>query len=553
VLFRSGDSIFHYLFKSAWHNSPELTCYGDGNNVLPTIHVDDLSSIIFELSETTPNDIRYLLAVDDSKQTLLEITKAVSESLGSGKVVKTSRENALLTRTLGQTEYDMLLTNLRLDPGHVKEMSFEWKYELGIVENLPTLIQEYKDSRGLLPLKIIIHGPPASGKTPLAAKIAKHYGIHRVDVESVVTETLARLERHANLAASVDTANLSPDEGDIEADKELWEEIQEALSNLPAAPAPAGNTVQPGGNSGSTLTAPAPPPTWTRIPQEFVINIVKEKLKSMPCKNQGYVLDGFPTTFDSAGLLFKSQSEEEEKSSLQPMDSIIGPEFVISLQITDEIIKERNMNLPENVVSGTKYAEDVLIKRLEEFRSQNHDENTVLNYFDEHEVHPFEVDVGGILSAVTTSAVVASAAGPFAAEPASLEAALDKVLALAREKIGEPRNYGPTFEQLAERKRSRDEALLIEAAVAEEERLKKEKEENERHNKSVSEWNSRLEEVRKQEQEVLEAQSVPLRNYLMKHVMPTLTAGLIDVCKVRPDDPIDYLAEFLFKQNPTSS
>lgn len=68
----------------------------------------------------------------------------------------------------------------------------------------------------------------------------------------------------------------------------------------------------------------------------------------------------------------------------------------------------------------------------------------------------------------------------------------------------------------------------------------------------MQEWNSRLEEVRKQEQEVLEAQSVPLRNYLMKHVMPTLTAGLIDVCKVRPDDPVDYLSEFLFKQNPTN-
>jgi len=67
---------------------------------------------------------------------------------------------------------------------------------------------------------------------------------------------------------------------------------------------------------------------------------------------------------------------------------------------------------------------------------------------------------------------------------------------------------------------------------------------------------------------MLETQSIPLRNYLMKHVMPTLTQGLIEVCKVRPDDAIDYLvtksstvdlkitlfttlqAEYLFKHNP---
>jgi adenylate kinase len=60
----------------------------------------------------------------------------------------------------------------------------------------------------------------------------------------------------------------------------------------------------------------------------------------------------------------------------------------------------------------------------------------------------------------------------------------------------------------------------------------------------------KIKEVRKQEQEVLEAQSVPLRAYLMKFVMPTLTAGLIEVCKVRPEDPVDFLAEYLFKQTP---
>jgi adenylate kinase len=30
--------------------------------------------------------------------------------------------------------------------------------------------------------------------------------------------------------------------------------------------------------------------------------------------------------------------------------------------------------------------------------------------------------------------------------------------------------------------------------------------------------------------------------------MPTLTKGLIEVAKVRPEDPVDYLAEFLFQQ-----
>jgi len=49
-----------------------------------------------------------------------------------------------------------------------------------------------------------------------------------------------------------------------------------------------------------------------------------------------------------------------------------------------------------------------------------------------------------------------------------------------------------------------------------------------------------------QEQEVLEVQTIPLRNYLMKYVMPTLTSALIDICKIRPEDPIDYLVIYYY-------
>ena len=56
----------------------------------------------------------------------------------------------------------------------------------------------------------------------------------------------------------------------------------------------------------------------------------------------------------------------------------------------------------------------------------------------------------------------------------------------------------------------------------------------------------KLDEVKRQEREQLEEQSLPMRNYLMRHVMPTLTSALIDVCKVRPQDPVDYLVRLFF-------
>lgn len=51
--------------------------------------------------------------------------------------------------------------------------------------------------------------------------------------------------------------------------------------------------------------------------------------------------------------------------------------------------------------------------------------------------------------------------------------------------------------------------------------------------------------MKREERELLEAQSIPLRNYLMTYVMPTLMQGLNECCKVRPEDPVDFLVRFL--------
>ena len=145
-----------------------------------------------EVAEVQP-EVRYLLAVDDSKSTLTDLVQNLSNKLGSGKVKKISKEDALLIKDLPQTNYDLLLVNLRMDAQHVKDMSFEWKSEAGPVENMGSVIKEYKDARGLQPLKIFIQGPPASGKSTVAKKLAEFYQVPLIEVEDVIKKTISRL------------------------------------------------------------------------------------------------------------------------------------------------------------------------------------------------------------------------------------------------------------------------------------------------------------------------------------------------------------------------
>ncbi len=73
-----------------------------------------------------------------------------------------------------------------------------------------------------------------------------------------------------------------------------------------------------------------------------------------------------------------------------------------------------------------------------------------------------------------------------------------------------------------------------------EKELKKQKESYTKH---------RLEQIKEYERETLDVKSQPIRQYLLDNLVPILTEGLIEVCKKTPDDPVDHLAEYLFKRS----
>nr|XP_003463054.1 adenylate kinase 7 [Cavia porcellus] len=496
--------ILHTFFKLAWLGEiPALPVFGDGTNVIPTIHVLDLAGVIQNVIDHVPKH-HYLVAVDDSANTLEDLVKFISKSTGPGKIQRVPKENAFLIKELTQDSIDHLLVNLRMESLFVKEnFNIRWVAQAGFVENVNIVLKEYKQSRGLLPIKICILGPPAVGKSSIAEELAKYYKLHHIKMKDVIAEAIAKLE------AIVAPKGRVEEEGDEEEEEEEnMEDAQELLDGIK-------DSMEQ--NAGE-------------LEDQYIIRFVKEKLKSMPCRNQGYILDGFPKTYDQAKDLFNQEDEEEEdeiRGKEFPVDKLILPEFVCGLDASDEFLKERVINLPESVVVGTHYTQDHFLRALSNYRDMNTEDETVYNYFDEIEIHPIHIDVGKLEDAQNRLAIKQ----------------------LIRE-IGEPRNYGLTEEEKAELELKAAEARLAKEAAEEAAREQKEAAEAAERMARWEEWVTRLEEVKREERELLEAQSTPLRNYLITHVMPTLLQGLNECCKIRPDDPVDFLAEYLFKNNP---
>ena len=84
-------------------------------HLFPFPHLEhSLHSIVLSLADGRPK-VRYVLAVDDSHNTLKQIVKAVSSQLGNGKIQYISKEAALLNKDISVHEFECHLTLLYAD------------------------------------------------------------------------------------------------------------------------------------------------------------------------------------------------------------------------------------------------------------------------------------------------------------------------------------------------------------------------------------------------------------------------------------------------------
>ncbi|XP_071225526.1 adenylate kinase 7a [Salvelinus alpinus] len=492
VQYGMGENLLHYFFKTSWLGEfAQVPVFGPGTNVIPTIHVNDLAGVIQNVIDHKPK-IHYFLAVDDSNNTFEDIVKIISFVLGPGKIKKVPKEEAYLTNVLTNDDVDYLSVNLRIEPTFLKEtFNLHWVSEAGIIDNINRVVEEYKLLRLLLPIRICLLGPPAVGKSTVAEKLCKHYKLHHINLKEIIDENMHHLEEAVNVAEQ---------EG----------ESEEALSNAQDQLDSLKDSMEQNGG---------------RLSDGLVYRMMRDKLNSTPCRNHGFVLDGFPKSYDQAKEIFYDDLDHP-RSKMPAYNKKIIPEFIFSLEASDDFLKERVQNLPESVAEKMHYSKDEYLTRLKKFRKVNVEDETVLNYFDELEIHPEHIEVNN------------------AVDPEYGDV-MDKITRL----VGRPRNYGPTPEEREEMERKSVEETAQRLVLETAEWKRREAETAAKMATQLEEWNRHVTEVKRQEHELLEARAAPLRNYLMNYVMPSLTEGMMECCKAKPDDPVDFLAEYLLRNN----
>ena len=93
---------------------------------------------------------------------------------------------------VSQRIYDQMTVDLNINPVYIIDR-IQWYFEMPFRDVVDIVINEYKTARNLHPVKIVVLGPPASGKTRVARYLANYYGIHYIHVKTLISDTIQKL------------------------------------------------------------------------------------------------------------------------------------------------------------------------------------------------------------------------------------------------------------------------------------------------------------------------------------------------------------------------
>ena len=583
------ETTFNYFFKSAWLQNPiELPYYNEGNNLVPTIHIKDLARMVKRIADNKA-EFPYIFAFDRTKDTSLKnIISSISKNIGSGKTVSIPYDKDLI-RNIPLKEEDFFIDKLKYEKNKLvmnitkHELTwtrflgidvmlkkskylgedYEWYCKEGIPANCQKLLKEFCSYRYLRPLKIILNCKNEKYRKLFAEKISKFYNIPIINFELMIEQL---------------NQNISENEEEKYMNEKFYK-LKERLDFLESHPDFK--------NEANELLYDK---------NEILYECLKYLLKSNAAVNRGYVLEGIPVTKDEINSIYyykkeiktnpedeekppeeeEQEDEEEEKKddekeekkddeeNKEDEDKKEGDEEEEKKDEDDENKDEENKEeekkeeekapeegeadgegkkkkkkkkkkkikpkkyktkfektlLPESVITLSKIDKqtsevDISFWEVEQFYQENKIEIMNLVYEDEEKDDPEETF---------------------------------EMMRIYIERNGRPFNYFKLKDEDINMNRinyveNKKNDIDNQLKKREEEKQQKIDEEERLYWKKMEE---RIETIKKDKSQLEENQKIPTRKFLLVNIMPTLTKGLLEVCKINPIDPIDYLADFLF-------
>ncbi len=602
LLYGAGEESLYPIFRDAWlqHGEIALPCYRDGSQRIPTCHVATMCALVCALLQSKQAPKPYVLAVEASHIETESARERESESKQHDERSTSARSRAIVLqntsppqpeqstlreitlalhaatdvpggtfgtltpptiRPLGAEEYaealvaEPALGALSLDLTFNVASSALSAYAAdgavyprpdGLVAGAAAVMAEFASARRLEPNRVWVLRPAGATKEMCrcARYLSRRYVLPLVDARTAVEWAHAHASPRlfgadgADLTAPAEAGGerIAPEAVDVQKMAPLARRLLLAKRQL------------------APLADPEAP--WhEKVPRELALECVALRLKSCDAVARGYVLDGLPESPEQLKDLFTIEAAPEGVAAggdaATEAERALDPDFAPSAVVVVKVCAEGDE--PSVGDGGTAFR----ALQARDWRWQPPAEGgsgegitaslQALLSIDVCELRAREVgakNLGPRLDPVSAEQVGwkqrarAAVEGAYESEIApghlSLELSSEGLLPFEDDDDeGEPAEAGaaPVVVDVAPGATTASDDVATVAA--------------EPGNVIKSARERRAAEAQHNEYEDLSSRSGLLRDYMMTHVMPVVTQGLLECLKTRPEDATDFMADYL--------
>ena len=585
-IYGCGENIFFDYFRECFLGKIDyLPIIGDGENHIPTIHVLDLVQVIKRIITNKPN-INYIYACDRTKNpSFKNIITSISKGIGGidTKIIKDFNINEINLPHYSELNIDVrfkLSSIMEDEPRRPKEdledyneRKFPWHCEFGIPENIDKLSEEFNIYRDLKSTKILVLGPPYSGKSTIAKKISEKYKLSHLTIDKICDWA-----KNEKTPLGDETR---------EKCKEIEENLEKAMDEYEHR------------KNKRKTDPPFDPSQYRKFPNDFLGKIIKNKLAQGECVNKGYILENYPKNYEDCVNIYSDTPYTKEKTEeggdvIYEIRKDLLPDSVIFINnYTEESLKNKLKSKYEDYDERQIEFDSKFNKRLQNYKisEQISEDNKKLlvDFFKENNVDIHFVDEGilnqnnnfddeimKIIEFLERNGSIDNEYKLYDEEEINIFEKLNENIEEKKSKElqenEENKNKSEKNSKLmnAEQINSVEKAIINSKENNEQNELideDKKGSKNKNENSKKSDVNNdnkeekivnineedkiqqKLNEIKERETNLLEKKSEVLRRYLSENVMPLLAKGVLNVCQNMPDDPVEALANFLLENS----
>ena len=479
---------------------------------------------------------------------------------------------------------------------------FKWHCPNGINSNCKSIRKEFLKYRNLYQNKIYVLGSPYTGKTTISKILSKIFYLPLINENDIINYSNDLINN------KIDSTNLNTNEerrNSIEND--LIKDINKHYENIKNNLAEEEENYN---KKKKKNDPPFNANDYLKLNTDLINRVFKRRALENDINIYGFILDGYPNNYEDAKDLFENNIQNNNEDIFPNSIVIfneIDDEFLINrIKNSKEfpsdlkspeaqnILETMNKRLNENKENKNKENFKSLLNYFEEFNEQNPlNKINIIKIDSNKEIYDLIKEIQEEIKKNNKNSIN-SITNYFKYNK------YDYDYIKEIDEIREEEERKKKEEEEEKKRKEEDEEMIKEGKDPKierekEENLKKQKEEEEKKNKEIEnfkyandrEINEKIKEIfnkndfeneshdnllnileerfeskentiissindpfkeeREKEFKLLEKKSEILRRYLAENVLPILTKGIIEICDNMPQDPVEYLSNFLLE------